>query len=132
MLITNPFISPISFGPCFCECFLLCFICLFYFFVCLTHEKLEVTFFFFFLDAYFFKKSTSVIPTLASTTPRVLTSSAISCVPVDLVILENSVILILMTVRINHVSTMAHVTTCSITTPAHVQTVTGASTAKRI
>ena len=85
-----------------------------------------------FPDAYLLQKSTSVIPTLASTTQRVLTSLAISCVPVNLVTLGNSAILILMTVKISHALTMAHAKTCSTTTPAPVQTVSKASIAKRI
>ena len=82
--------------------------------------------------SYFFQKSMSAILTLVSTTPLVLTSLAISCAPVNLVTLGNSVILILMTVRINHVSTMAHVRIWSTTTPAPAHTATGASTAKMI
>ena len=74
----------------------------------------------------------SVILTLVSTTPRVLTSLAISCVPANLVTLGRSAILILTTVKINHVLTMAHVKTWSTTTPAHAHTVTEALTAKRI
>lgn len=79
-----------------------------------------------------FQKSTSAILTLVSTTPRVLTSLAISCAPANLVTLGSSVILILMTVRIDHVSTMANVKTRSTTTPARAHTVTEALAAKRI
>lgn len=85
-----------------------------------------------FLIAYLLQKSTNVIPTLAPTTPHVPTSSAISCAPVNLVTLGNSAALMLMTVKINHVSTMAHVKTWSTTSPAHAHSVTKVSTATRI
>ena len=82
--------------------------------------------------SYLFQKSTSALPILVSTTPRVLTSLAISCAPANLVTRVNSVILILTTVRMNHVLTMAHVKTLSTTTPAHAHSVTEVLTAKRI
>ena len=82
--------------------------------------------------SYLFQKSTSALLILVSTTPRVLISLAISCAPANLVTLVNSVILILTTVRMNHVLTMAHVKTLSTTTPAHAHSVTEVLTAKRI
>ena len=84
------------------------------------------------MDDYLFQKSMNVIPTLAPTIPHVPTSSAISCALVNPVTLANSAKLMLMTVKINPVSTMARVKICSTTTPAPVQTVSKASTATRI